>query len=98
MRDLYKDYILVAITDERIYTVSHYIWQSELVGGYIVNHEERTELLQSEEAKRDRMWDPAERWRMIQEMIDWADAQKPVPRNSKEGCPAAQRKWMEEMK
>jgi hypothetical protein len=63
-----------------------------------VNQEEWTELLQSEEAKRIRMWDPVERWRMIQEMIDWADAQKPVPRNSKEGCLAAQRKWLERMK
>jgi len=43
------------------------------------------------------MWDPAERWRMIEEMIDWADSQKPVPRNSKEGCLAAQRKWIERM-
>ena len=63
-----------------------------------MNQEEWTELLHSEEAKRNRMWDPVERWRMIQETIDWADAQKPVPRNSKEGYLAAQRKSLERMK
>jgi hypothetical protein len=59
-----------------------------------MTHEEFSELIRREEAKRDRMWDPAERWRMIEEMIDWADSQKSVPRNSKEGCLAAQRKWL----
>jgi hypothetical protein len=62
-----------------------------------MTHEEFSELMRCEEAKRDRMWDPAERWRMFEEMIDWADSQKPVPRNSKEGCLAAQRKWLERM-
>jgi hypothetical protein len=57
-----------------------------------MNHEEFSKLLRSEEDKRNRMWDPAERRRMIQELIDWADAQKPVLRNSKEGCLNAQRK------
>ncbi|MGD0516239.1 MAG: hypothetical protein ABSA26_01775 [Thermoguttaceae bacterium] len=59
-----------------------------------MTHEEFSELIRREEAKRDRIWDPAERWRMIEEMIDWADAQKSVPRNSKEGCLAAQRKLL----
>jgi hypothetical protein len=62
------------------------------------NHEEFAELLRSEEAKRDRMWDPAERREMLQELIAWADAQKPVPRNSKEGCLAAQRRLPDGMK
>jgi hypothetical protein len=62
-----------------------------------VNGYEFSELIRREEAKRNCMWDPAERWRMIEEMIDWADSQKPVPRNSKEGCLAAQRKWIERM-
>jgi hypothetical protein len=62
-----------------------------------MKQEEWTELLHREEAKRNRMWDPTERWQMIQEMIDWADAQKPVPRNSKEGCLSAQRKWLDRM-
>ncbi len=63
-----------------------------------MTHEEFSKLLHSEEEKRNRMWDPVERWQMIQEMIEWADAQKSVPRNSKEGCLAAQRKWLEKMK
>ena len=63
-----------------------------------MTHEEFSKLLRSEEEKRNRMWDPVERWQMIQEMIEWADAQKSVPRNSKEGCLAAQRKWLEKMK
>jgi hypothetical protein len=44
------------------------------------------DLLRREEAKRDAHWDPAERWRIIQETIDWADAQAAVPRNSKARC------------
>jgi hypothetical protein len=44
-----------------------------------------------EEAKRDAHWNPAERWRVIQETIDWADAQAPVPRNSKARCLELQR-------
>jgi hypothetical protein len=62
-----------------------------------MTHEEFSELLSREEAKRNRVWDPAQRWQMIQKMIDWADAQRPVPRNSKEGCLAAQRKRLERM-
>jgi hypothetical protein len=32
-----------------------------------------------EEAKRDRMADPALRWRQIQEAITWAEANMPEP-------------------
>jgi hypothetical protein len=63
-----------------------------------MTHEEFSELLRREEAKRNRLWDPLERWRMIQNLIDWADVQKTVPRNSKEGCLAAQRKLLAQMK
>jgi hypothetical protein len=62
-----------------------------------MNQEEWTKLLHDEETKRVRMCDPAERWRMIGDLIVWADSQKPVPRNSKEGCLAAQRKWLDRM-
>ena len=44
----------------------------------------------AEEAKRDRNWDQAERWRVLQETITWAEAQQAVPRNSKESCLARQ--------
>ncbi len=60
-----------------------------------MTHEEFSELLRREEEKRNRMWDPAARWQMIEDLIAWADAQKPVPRNSKEGCLAAQQKWID---
>ena len=49
------------------------------------------ELKRFEEQKREAMLDPAERWRLLQEMITWADAQRPVPRNSPAGALAAQR-------
>jgi len=34
-----------------------------------------------EELKRERQWNPAERWRVIQETITWAEAQATVGRN-----------------
>jgi hypothetical protein len=50
------------------------------------------DLKRQEEAKRDRHWSPAERWRIIQETIDWADAQAPVSRNSMTRCLELQRR------
>jgi hypothetical protein len=44
------------------------------------------DLKRREEAKRERHWDPAVRWRVLQETITWAEAQLPVPRNSKQAC------------
>lgn len=49
------------------------------------------DLIRREEAKRDAHWNPAERWRAIQETIAWADAQAPVTRNSKARCLELQR-------
>jgi hypothetical protein len=46
----------------------------------------QADLKRREEQKREAMWDPAERWRVIQEMIDWADAQAPVSRNTPARC------------
>lgn len=57
--------------------------------------DEWTALLAAEEAKRQRCVSPAERWRVIQETITWAESQLPVLRNSKEGCLAAQRRRLE---
>lgn len=39
-------------------------------------------LKEREEEKRDRHWDPAERWRVIQETITWAESQAAVKRSS----------------
>ncbi len=44
-----------------------------------------------EEEKREAQWDPAERWRIIQEMIVWADAQATVRRNTPKRCLELQR-------
>ena len=37
-------------------------------------------LKQQEEAKRDRVYDPVQRWRQIQETITWAEANLPPHR------------------
>lgn len=39
--------------------------------------QEWDDLKRREEEKRERAWDPAERWRLIQETITWAEAQLP---------------------
>ena len=36
-----------------------------------------SEEKQNEEAKRDRMYDPVQRWKHIQETITWAEANMP---------------------
>jgi len=51
------------------------------------------DLKHREESKRDRCWDPAERWKVLQATIAWIDAQQTIPRNSPAGCLAAQRSW-----
>jgi hypothetical protein len=53
-----------------------------------------TELLAQEAAKRDRNWNSAARWKVIQATIDWVDSQAAVPRNSKAGCLAHQAKLL----
>ena len=40
----------------------------------------RHEELAAEEQKRERNWDPQLRWKVLQEMIAWVDAQQPIPR------------------
>lgn len=45
-----------------------------------------TELLRQEEEKRRRHWDAAERWRVIQQTIRWAEGQATVRRNTPEAC------------
>ena len=44
------------------------------------------DLKRCEERKRETNWDPAERWRVLQETIAWADSQALVPRNSPARC------------
>jgi hypothetical protein len=46
----------------------------------------RHEELAAEEQKRERNWDPQLRWKTLQDMIAWVDAQQPIPRNSRAMC------------
>jgi hypothetical protein len=39
------------------------------------------DLKQREESKRERGWNPATRWKVIQDTITWAEAQSTVRRN-----------------
>ncbi|MDA0659629.1 MAG: hypothetical protein O2931_06370 [Planctomycetota bacterium] len=48
------------------------------------------ESMLAEERKRERNWDPAKRWRAIQDTIAWADLQAQHPRNSSHACLQAQ--------
>jgi hypothetical protein len=56
-----------------------------------MNVDEFLDLKHREEQKREANWDPAERWRALQAMIAWADAQAPVPRNTPARCLELQR-------
>ena len=50
-------------------------------------------LTPAEEAsRRDRNWDPEERWQVILRTLEWAEAQLPVKRNSREACLEHQRR------
>jgi hypothetical protein len=44
------------------------------------------DLKRREEAKREAAWDPAERWRVLQETITWAESQATVRRNTPARC------------
>jgi hypothetical protein len=49
------------------------------------------ELKRREEQKRERCWDPAERWRIIQEMITYVESLPSVRRNTPARCLELQR-------
>lgn len=46
----------------------------------------RDDLKRREEEKREACWDPAGRWRVLQETITWAEAQATVRRNTPARC------------
>ncbi len=52
------------------------------------------DLKRREEEKRERNWDPVQRWQVLMETIAWADSQAAVPRNSRESCLQRQRKHL----
>lgn len=54
-----------------------------------------SELIGQEAAKRERNWNPKLRWKVLQEMITWAESQATVRRNTREACLANQRRLLE---
>jgi hypothetical protein len=57
---------------------------------------DNAELKRAEEQKREAMWDAAQRWRVLQETITWAELQLTVRRNTPQRCLELQRKKLEE--
>ncbi len=57
----------------------------------MMDSHEHDDLKRREEAKREALWDAAQRWRVIQEMITWAESQATVRRNTPEKCLELQR-------
>jgi hypothetical protein len=55
---------------------------------------ELSELIQREEAKRERNWDPVKRWKVIQDTIAWAEQQATARRNTPAACLARQRRLL----
>jgi hypothetical protein len=58
---------------------------------------EMNDLLQSEERKRWRQWDAAERWRVILQTITWAERQATVQRNTPAACLREQRRKLAQL-
>ncbi len=48
-------------------------------------------LKRREEEKRERHWDPLQRWLVLQETITWAESQATVRRNTPARCLELQR-------
>jgi len=44
------------------------------------------DLKEREESKRNRVWSPAQRWRVLQDTVTWAEAQTSVRRNLPAAC------------
>ena len=55
------------------------------------------QLKADEEQRRERNWDPAERWRILQETLSWAEAQATVRRNTKQSQLAKQKEKLARM-
>lgn len=53
------------------------------------------DLKRSEESKREANWDRAQRWRVLQATITWAESQAAVRRNTKERCLELQKAKLE---
>ena len=44
------------------------------------------DLKRLEERRREAAWDPAQRWRVLQQTITWAESQATVRRNTPQRC------------
>lgn len=53
------------------------------------------DLVRDEQEKRRRCADPIKQWRVFLETCAWIDAQQPIPRNSKAGCLAEEKRRAE---
>ena len=58
----------------------------------------QSELITREEEKRMRHWNAADRWRVIQETIAWAESQQSVKRNTPAACLAKERHLLESLR
>ncbi len=56
------------------------------------------DLKRFEERKREAHWDAAQRWRILQETIAWAESQATVRRNTPQRCLEIQRAKLTEDK
>ena len=54
------------------------------------------DIKRREEVKRGRCWDARARWKTLQEMIAWAEAQPTVRRNTPAACLRKQARWMQQ--
>lgn len=52
---------------------------------------DQSERIIREEQKREAQWDAAQRWRVLQETITWAEQQATVRRNTPKRCLELQR-------
>jgi hypothetical protein len=53
-----------------------------------------SQLVQSEQAKRERNWNPARRWQVIQNTLTWGEQQRTVLRNTPAACLANQNRLL----
>jgi hypothetical protein len=59
---------------------------------------EQLDLKSREERKRDRHWQPKERWQAIHDMITWAESQAAVKRNTPAQCMEKERRLLAQYK
>jgi hypothetical protein len=54
----------------------------------------KQDLKAREERKRNRAWSPAQRWRVLQDTVTWAEAQPAARRNLPAACLAKEHKLL----